>query len=97
MDSPTFFTSRMKPAPLRADVSLDLGNCEERERKKRGGQQVGQGVYVCVHVGGRGGRRKEQYLIRILKEILEFFILLEHRVFGNSIQVPAHRFQSFIS
>ena len=28
MDSPTLFTSLMKPAPLTADVSLALGSCE---------------------------------------------------------------------
>lgn len=30
-DSPTFFTRRMNPAPLRAAVSLDLGNYIQEE------------------------------------------------------------------
>lgn len=33
-DSPTFFTKRMNPAPLRADVSLDLGSYRGREEEK---------------------------------------------------------------
>ena len=50
MDSPTFFISRMKPAPLKAAVSLDLGSYREREGVRAGGREGGRGMK-----GGREG------------------------------------------
>ena len=65
IDSPTLFTSLKNPAPLTADVSLDLGSCvcvtggmgekRERERERERGRRVKESKFpqpLSMVVGG---------------------------------------------